>query len=540
MHFPKLRLYAQALMSALLLTALAQSRTWAGSYVMTSQTGGTISYGTHIGSTGTRPYAASNGSYGAGQTQLPGDGLDPWITCSGEITTVYTWKPAYTNDLPPQNVVVTQTCSASAIGQSMIPWPTGMPPQAGVPENPNASASNGLSNGSTTTSNPTSSSDTMSQSCSSTYYEVKSGGQTVTITCSPSASASGDEFAQASVGYQISIAPVVINLTNTVVDNSGNLDILIGQNTTSSLACSPLTANTWQWNVTGNTFQSWGVYDGPGGNGFPIAGPAVSGFGPSSNSTASWFWNDGGGEPNAVTQETVNCAASGTFPDGTTGSVNATLNVNVYVPNWSSSILGGTMLVNPTAPDLYAGPALDTVEAGGMNWYAAVQPPNSSFESGQLEIVQEVTPGRAEVQYNVVNGNSANFNWSTNGQLGLDTQYPYYGIIGEEISTDDSPSMGLADPGENLVIWSATMADSFTDYLMYEPPNSGQFVTVGTFPWNPQGVAVIPTPSFDWANYEGDPGTVNPSGSAQFTPGTTWPQWSQNSGNNSGHFVQVN
>ena len=64
----------------------------------------------------------------------------------------------------------------------------------------------------------------------------------------------------------VSSPPYTITLTGTTPDNSVNPNILVGQLCTAHISLPPVvygTTVTYQWNVTGTTFQSWTVVSDP-------------------------------------------------------------------------------------------------------------------------------------------------------------------------------------------------------------------------------------------------------------------------------------
>ena len=522
MRLPISRLVFHVLLIAIAIAMIPSPSAHAGTYVMTSHSGGTytnnwqgsVSSGSYSWTnTGCSVYLFDNGG-GSG-------------SASGALTATYTWQPAYPGDAPPVNVIITQTCDASAgwynNGQTNSRFP------------PSCSADNGLGGTLTTSGQPPVSGSVDSKS---TKYSIVAGQNTITIpTCSPTAKASGPACAVVSIVYTFSVSPVTVTVGGTTRDSNGVPSAQIGEAMSSSISTAPLTPSTWSWTISGTTFQSWSTSQGPPMTG----GPVVSGPGATNKSTAAWYWNDGGGVPSAMTTDTVSCTVTGKFPDGTSGTVSGSENVNVYVPAWTSSNLGGTMHVDVNGPGmgggyaLYAGPVPASGEIAGMAWTANTNPPIAAFAHGTLEIVQLVTPGRAESISDILSGLTTNYVNSTNGIIGIDSGYPYANVSGDPISTNDNPGMGLGGSG-STVVSSATMADQFIDYLMFEPAGSGQYVPIGSFHWSTNGNAQIPS-TFNWADYSGSPGTVNPSGPSTFTSDSTWPVWTQNSGNGAGHWI---
>ena len=237
------------------------------------------------GKTQTVAYSATSSGYGAnGVTGWHPGGAANDATCSGQITTKFTWTPAYPGE-PPAFAIVTQTCTASynsALG---------------------GNGDDGLGDAS---SHPDAG-DILSR----TLYTLQSadGSGILSVTCSPSASVSGptnlagSATGYASVYYSVSVTPVLLTLSGTTKDASGKDNILIGQGCSGSLSAGPATLSNFQWTVPGDTFAS-----------FEVASTASSHYGRVHPVDASeyqkpnphWFWKKGGdfGSP-----QTVSCTA---------------------------------------------------------------------------------------------------------------------------------------------------------------------------------------------------------------------------------------
>ena len=84
------------------------------------------------------------------------------------------------------------------------------------------------------------------------------------------------------------------------------------------------------------------------------------------------------------------------------------------------------------------------------------------------------------------------------------------------------------------------MGHSFTDTLMYEPPNSAQWVPLATFSWNVSATQALT--GNDWFDYVGPPGhtdhkwagTIGPGGvdappinPVNFAPTYAFPNWTR-------------
>jgi hypothetical protein len=339
--------------------------------------------------------------------------------------------------------------------------------------------------------------------------------------------------------------PVVILGGTTPYNNA--LYILIGQGCTSSLMGIPsalltdppaAAIPTYSWDVTGTTFQVWSnttpeTLQGPAN---PQASHYVSGPGLLSLPTASWYWNDLG--PTSK-PETVSCSVTLTPPtgQGSAFTVSPSQTTTVMMPDFTGTGTAGYMQVNTSAPgdsnyELWAGPTAPMISSGmtgGMSWDLSVTtPPSPAFGLGNLELVQIVTP---YLTYSANGGATQTYSPGT----GLDGEYPY--AQGQELSghlmNSDSPGMGLINMF--FTVTQATFTPGFTDYLMYEPPNSTQFVPVGIFVWSTSGSAALPAaPNNSWSQYStmhgGDPadaaGTVN-APNVDFVQTNSFPSWTQ-------------
>ena len=115
---------------------------------------------------------------------------------------------------------------------------------------------------------------------------------------------------------------------------------------------------------------------------------------------------------------------------------------------------------------------------------------------------------------------SANpYNWDTTGSYA-----PPYNPT--SYIADDNPYIALSTS-----IVSATMKHQFTDYLMFQPPGSSQWVPLGTATWSTNGSAAIPGTG-NWADYakqngSGSAGTVSPTSQTNFTAVNTFPAWTR-------------
>ena len=440
------------------------------------------------------------------------------INCAGPITAKFDWNggPNSAPFPPAGSVVVTETANAYWSG-------------------PGSKGDCGLPNPTTPASSP--------PSQTATRYSVQ-GGQTFSVTATPTASASGVALsgnsplsANAFVGYVAAASVTTMSVNGVPQDAGSTYNILVGQGCGVSVPALSPANTTYAWTVSGTRFQDWQGAT-PATGTAPANSQAsyyVDGPGPLNQATAHWFWNDA-----SQTSETVTCAATVTPSDGKTPpfTVNVTQKVSVQVPGWTADGTGGYMRVNTVpvgtsgALRLLAGPRPG--QLGGINWTARSFTPQTpvAFGTGTVELVQTVTPNMSYVNFTGVGVPGSTHYDPLHGQTGLDTICPYPApayaegsILLPPYSTNDTPSLPLSD-----TMASATMTHSFTDHLLYLPPGSDvRWVPLGTFTWSTNGNATNPG---SWANYvaaygSDSAGTVIPTATTVFTPEHTHPSWTQ-------------
>ena len=210
--------------------------TFAGSYSAPVYSGGSAT-GPNSGS---RPYSMTPNGWGGS-----GGGGSGTATCSGAITTTFTWIPSGANDPPPTKVMVAETASVS--GNSF-----------GFPASPTASANTGLGKSAPEVKTPSSAPPgSFQMSAALTYTRIKSysGGQTVTVTCSPSVNATGVYYCNASVGYTASISNVQILRDGQPITDANN-KCLPGEAIYLSAQGAAATS-TYAWSITGDFFKNY-------------------------------------------------------------------------------------------------------------------------------------------------------------------------------------------------------------------------------------------------------------------------------------------
>jgi hypothetical protein len=333
-----------------------------------------------------KPYGPVTGGYGAkGGTKSHNEYVSLAAQCSGAITTTFTWSglsPA------PQSTIIQETCNVSCSADS-YGYQTNGPPSAAAADGMGDTASI-----TDTKVNVPNSQETMAGSAGRTRYTVNNGGQSISLSCSPSASAytpNGTE-SHADVAYSAAVYPVIISPGGATSDGNGGYDILVGQHCAPTLSPPPpgCTYSNYQWSVTGTTFQSWTV------SADQSQAVLVNGSGALNVTSPSWYWND-----LSRTSETITCTATLTPPagEGSAFSVTATQQVNVMVPMFDGEAFGGYMKVNPISGGYYLQAVKspqDTENDGGMEFQGFVETPTSpAFGQGELELVQIAIPNES-------------------------------------------------------------------------------------------------------------------------------------------------
>ncbi len=512
---------------------LAASSAQAGSYTV-SRTGGTTP--ATVTPTPASTPAPLDASAGAAMSPGSGNGPGGNPNCSvtinpGTITDTFTWVPAsgqtMTTDPPPTCVLVQQN--------SFARWYV---VNEGGSETASGTAVPGLPGGTVTPG--TYNAPLPSLTNSGLFYSQQSGAS-FSVSCKPTASFTGTIAAgalgsvqgEADVSSILSCAyPITISPGGTKPDSSGNPNILVGQLCTAAVNGIPsnlLPYATYNWSITGTTFESWGIVADAGSQSHTVEVDAI----PATRST-QWYWNDLGPNP---TPETIKCTVTITPPAGQGNSISLTVTapkpVSVQVPSWTATGTGGDLQVNKTNPPsdgtdywLYAGLINSPTDTGGMDWRVTVSSPNPAlFADGTPQIAQLITNGES---YTTRNARKVvtTYNWSTNGVKGLDS-YPYIWVT----QPPQYPSFYAGDePGFDvgyLGAYSASLSDSFEDFLMYLAPGSSQPVPLAHFSWSTSGTDMVP--GTGWNNFgPGSAGSVNPSGPASpFSAYNTFPKWTQ-------------
>ena len=449
---------------------------------------------------------------------------------SGTVTATLTWQPAsdqtLTTDPPPASVTVLEQAYAN--------WNVVNGANAGT-QPAGGAVSDGQGDPVTSTPAAAPYSSQTSTGYKAASVSITNNGTTASGTVTSGAmSATTPPYVSppqdpgASAGVQFTVTPVYITLSGPTPDGSGKQDILIGQQCQASITGLPTFPTGYTvaclWSISGTTLQKWlpATPATQNASANPQASSELDGPGTTTSETDSWYWNE-----LTQTPETVDCAVTVSPPpsQGLPFIINLpTQDVTVMVPTWTATGSGGYMQVNGADPNyspnysLWAGPH-------GMNFAASVTtPPQPAFGQGKLELVQTITVNDS------YDSNGVHIPDPQNGQTGLDKVYPYSNSMVNEpapMSTEDVPDISLSNS-----ITAATYMSTFTDWLMYEPPGSIQYVPLAIFSWGTHGSATIP-PTNAWADYASYnngsdfAGAVNPTGKTPFTPTNVFPGWKQ-------------
>ncbi|MDR3692750.1 MAG: hypothetical protein P4L46_25440 [Fimbriimonas sp.] len=424
---------------------------------------------------------------------------------SGAFTFTWTWvgpEPA------PLNAIVTYTPSGS--------W---------------AGAANGGSctDGMGDPANPPSGNPLTGQGSSATHYAVKPGGDTVTLTCNPTASSIGGT---AVASLTASICPVTITLGGTIQDSGGHDECMIGKGITGTLNAQYLISD-YSWTIGGNIFKSYVATQAQGKLYLIQPSDLVV-------PQPHWYWKD-------ASSCQVLCNAQITFPDGTLSVVNTETDCEVYRPEsyfganvlssacymgsgTSSSDYNHVLTWKPDPSDL-----TDT-SAMCIEFYGSVGTQSPFYVYGDAGVHTYVQLGNLFDSEMI--GQLTIPIRNTWGRFDLDNNFPYPGIIGgpyfpansvNHTSINvaaDGPWMGLA-----YAVTEFNMNETYRMWQMYHPPTAD-----GDWNW-------VPLNMIQWSDFAEDswpwpaagdmiPGSFVRQDSASST--TTHPEWSYSISNSGG------
>jgi len=384
-------------------------------------------------------------------------GLGGTVSATGTITAVFTWIPDPGNPLepPPKDVIVHEYCLASAGAMSQ-------------PGSASASADNGLgspSDSSTTPITIVSGGQTivLGQSAGSSSvgskYTKKDGGYTITLTCSPSATATGGRNSSASVLYKATVSPVTVTLGGGI-GTAGDKQYVIGQLCTASVTAGGLAPVSYSWSVSGGEpFKSYNANESTA---------VFTPLGAMIQSSAQFYWK----KPDDAT---VTCNVLLVTPDGTIISATAEAECGVVSPDYTltSPSIGTVQALprdKPSYMKLTGVRFTDTdnvTKITGILWVASVTDP-TGFNGGGWNFTQIV---------------------SLDGAWALDTWFPYeprgsaFPANGTIKKSGDSPS----DPFAGTYV---SVRYNFKVYTLYVP-SGGCYVPLKNILWSWYGTATL-------------------------------------------------
>ena len=484
------------------------------------------------------PSASTPPTYGAtlsdlGSRDAQGNYAPMLLTGKGDITAKFTWQPAYPGEPAPANVIVQQHCV------------TGWGGYLGGTVPPTCSGGNGLGLSSKATS----------ANLDTTQYKMQSpvADGSVSLTCSPSVSMSGDPPSGSSslitfgISYSATVTPVTINLGGTTTDSSGNQHILIGQQCQATLSGIPAgcTASNIQWSVSGWTVQgnSWAVSADHTKATFPGPNAAYT-YTQATQSAAgpSWYWDDLAGP------QTVTCTATVTPPSGqgTPFPITAKQIVTLDVPTYTNNEVPGAVELDAkyqalSGINLHAGADGDNIP--GIFFYDTVTTPIPPYSStGTWYRIQLVSVSRYETALatgKVVGAPGNTIAGALDVQPGTGAYIYNSQIINADGTTYDPHHNNVAEndsPGFQVFdMYSEYQVKNelYQDYIMYTPPPPvGNSITVPLFyyqwSWNADA-KIPPTPlPKSWSNWNGAPtgGTITTPGSGSTQRMLIYPTWS--------------
>lgn len=485
-----------AVLSLLLICSLlVPSAARAGSYPMTSQTGGTSVAHTD-GNTYSFNYAPTSAGYGgsAGTGWHPSGSAND-ASCTGTISTTFTWTPAYPGEPPPSCAILTQTCTARYDTVTGGSCDDGLGDTGG-----------GVGYGKTVSK--------------TLYTVVSSPGASYTATCSPSASISGPANymgganGTVSVYYSASLAPVLLTLSGTTKDSSHQDNILIGQGCTGSLSASPATLSGWQWTISGDTFKSFVT----GTNGSkPYGRVNYLSSADLANPSPHWFWKRG---DDFGSIQTVSCTAQASINNVPIGTVTGQKTVSVWRPYFKFNAV-------PQGVNIVGTPGTPGVEVvGNIAWNGSVGTPNlfrsywgsaGIWQFTQLCNLYRYAPPPFYVLINTGGPVlDAEFNYSS--KQGAPWPADSTDAVPDQRSDGDAPTMGL------FAHDNATINDSFQTYMMYQPPgNDVQWAPLNKMGWTWQcNINYVSTPGQPSHYNPNPPGTITVLDNAATASFPTW------------------
>lgn len=548
----------------------------AGSYILVSQTGGQCV-------NPMRPYKYSRDDVGntyGSYACIRATGQYGDVNMSGAITTAYKWVPNKiveestgnliddAADTPPKQVVVQEFCQVTSSNtdptQDLGKVDNGL--HSPVTRYTDISDYGVWSAGQTT----------YVKGAAGTRCQIKSGGPSITITCSPSLSNSptAGEW-ESEIDYRVNVFPITLAVSGITNFNNAH-NILIGQCAVGSLYCGVGKFINYHWTISGDTFKS---YSANGSYNTPAGGPQVTYLKGNDYTAPLPFWVWKKDESDTVSVSATPCVPTAEMPkssnsaDSTVGSaqempvnttaITATLadpsnggepqpsgdpvppgysvlgqvsaqeTINVMAPYFCFASLKGPLTLNNGACG--AGQIDDSGNLilgskPGMQIGARVQTPKSFYQpsmglghdAGFFCFVQLIN---RTLMYTHA---GLDVTKNTGGAYWLDNSAPYGTGGGWSSTAKSSPNgdpypVDIDDTPSIAFLWDTTyiyVRDIFQDYLMYLPPGEfSQWVPLErmTWGWNVDN---------QW-NFTG--WYPNPANQVWETPDTRWtthPTWS--------------
>lgn len=463
--------------------------------------GGQVVVDNGSGPGGPIPYGPRNTSDWTGRSNGWG-GQNPYdpnkkplgVTCSGEITAHFTWKPdpSNPNEPPPASAVVQQDCMV----QCYLSGGTGS----------TGSYATGLGQ-SGSGSGPY---DTVYTRYGTKFTVQSKPGPSFSLSpgCSPSVSATVAPTGACGglVEYSATATPAIITLIGTTLDSSKQDNILVGQNCIASLDIfnrpSALTMDTPEWSIPGNVFISFNISsDQSTGEAIPYPDPSPS----AQPEIQPWFYWRDTGSISGSTPKTISATATVRDSSGNSiGTVTGTKTINVWVPDEYDTPPGsnGNYAANPklgtVGIDANKGEVISndpSGNSGGYDLQVAVVTPDLFTSGGtafgdwawlQLCQINETQGGSLNQMAIPELDSSFPFNMAASAGNGIPGTpndagksqggHPVYHLF------SDSPSIQWKANDTALAF-----NNNFSLYVMYQPPDAGygvNWVPLALYKWS--------------------------------------------------------
>lgn len=442
--------------------------------------------------------------------------------CGKAITTTYVWKPnqiaSPTNpsqliddplDVAPATVVVQQTCCiiASAFTTNF----------AGTPS---ASCSDGLGSSQKGIAGPVYVPNPLggyiqvgvgaTATLTTTQYEQRAGGDTITLPCSPTATASAaDGGANVDVVYNSSIINpqiLIAGTTRLTTVTSDVIGVITGQQLQASLSVGDPTGaltvdpTSYSWSISGaGPFQDY-ITTSTLGQKVALAASQLT------KPSVYYYTNE-------TDNNIVSCTVTLVLPPGAVAAKGLNpfklpkKTISSFLPTGTFQVTTGEIRMSSDQSSFGLVNSADGKVANGQVWSnAQITVPGGFPQTGQGCFIQLITASR-KCERAVTNTNSASsyVDYNSNGNsmygvLGLDCAVPY--PFGTPVSWMlplpggglDSPQqltyLNVSDGGGNN--WNASSAtDEMTTWLMYRPPQV-------SIPGLTLKTVLIPMSSYKW------------------------------------------